>query len=173
MRTEREIERDARDTKFWSLHRLVQALWEDEMRPVELALGLIGFMLKGALMLLGYMTFPPVDVQFLLRTLPVFPLTEARLGWLLLLLGVAMVLAVGTCCRWLRGLIAIVAGAVTLIITIAYIFADVAPYFQAWVGYLGLSIILAWVSYRNFRDEAQDEKARTQVEAELSRRGAQ
>lgn len=143
---------------FFRWDRILHALY-DPTGLTEILLGLIGFAMKGAFMFGGFTGFPPPSVGFMLRQLPI-PLTEPRLAWSLVLLGVFQALAVGTKSHELRGWTAVCGGLLSMTIAMAYIFAGLAEYFSAWIAYAGLAIIEGWLLYRNFRDGRRERNAR-------------
>lgn len=150
-------ERRHDDSGFWAWHRVYQTLCCDRTGILSFWVGLIGLALKGILILLNYSSFPPNDVQFLLRQL-IIPLTEHRLGWILLIGGLIQCLLIGTRNHTLRGWTALINGSVALLITVAYMFADLPTYFQAWVSYLGLIFVEGFLAWRNFNEQGYEEK---------------
>jgi hypothetical protein len=148
-------ERRQNDRGFFVLHRIKEALCCDSTAAMEWWLGLIGFTFKGFLLLMQVTSFPPNEVRFLLRQLH---LTNNRLGWLLLIFGLVQAFAVATKSHAIRGWLSVIGAVLAMIVSLAYLMADVAPYFQAWVSYAGIFLLEIWLLYRNFKDEAHEEK---------------
>jgi len=149
-------ERRANDLEFWAWHRIHHALAEGHTGVLSLWTGFVGFFLKGVFILSGFAEFPPADVQFLLRQLPI-PLTEHRMAWSLLVGGLIQMFAVGTKGHAIRGTVALFNGSISLLVTAAYLFSGVPSLYQAWISYLGLMLIEGFLAYRNFNEIGRDD----------------
>ena len=151
-------ERRENDRGFFVWARIGEALCCDPTRILEFWTGLLGFGIVGLVLVTGIADFPPQDVRFLLRQIPL--LTPDRMGWVLLATGIAQALAIATKSHNLRGWIAVVAAIEVGCITLAYVLADLATYYLAWVAFLTTTLIETWLLYRNFKDGKREEKVR-------------
>lgn len=167
---EREIlSRRTNDVGFFRLGRIWYALRHDPTAVLEIAVALLGLLLNGGLIAFAVTSFPPSDVQFLLRSWPL--MGERSLGLVLLALGVSQVL--GTATRWHHGR-ALVAGLAFVIVTLvamAYLFADLPSYFQAWVMYSAIAACEFYLVVRNLRDHGRVKDAGRLMTVALKARG--
>lgn len=136
------------DNRFFRLARIWNTVRNDHTAIIEVAIGLVFFILLGCVILLDFTAFPPANVDFLLRSLPLGGFTEDRLGSALVIIGICQILAVATRSYKLRASVSTVGGIVCIVVTTAYFFAGVADYFQAWVGYFALALTESFIVIR-------------------------
>lgn len=162
-------ERRNGDRGLFRWDRLWHAIRRDPTRLLEVTVALLGLILNGVLIVFAITTFPPPEVEFLLRSWWI--LAGRRLGVVLLVLGALQIAGTLTHAHRFRATVAALAAAVNLVTVLAYLFADLPAYFQAWVMYAAIAACQFYLFVRNLADyERRCEAERTLAQAVRQKR---